>query len=87
MSEESSAASGGTSDVFLWIKQPLHPAQPHTFHRTLAQNCTYDRDKLVNFGHLSGKILRTLGFRASREFNETCGESCHQNSSKKVSLR
>ena len=87
MSEESSAASGGTSDVLLWIKHPLRPAQPHTFHRTLAQNCTYDRDKLVNFGHLSGKILRTLGFGASREFNESYRESCHQNSSKKVSLR
>jgi len=52
MCEESSAASGGTSDVLLGIKQPLRPAQPHTFHRTLAQNCTYGRDKLVNFGHL-----------------------------------
>jgi hypothetical protein len=72
MSEKSPAATGGTSDLLLW---------------TLAQNCTYGRDKLVNFGHISGNILRTLGFGASREFNESYRESCHQNSSKKVSLR
>jgi hypothetical protein len=80
MCEESSAASGGTSDVLLWIKQPLRPAQPHTFHRTLARDYTYDRDKLVNFGHLSENILRTLGFGFSGEFNEPYRESCRQNS-------